>query len=164
VARVVTSLRRRLHGLQPLKDVKGLAALLLAASLCACARRTPQEIVLGNWTVVGHVFAPINAMPPDEADGWNGSRAEFAPRRAWFRDRTCTTPGYMSWTTTGAQFERDYRISPSALGITSGDIEMVRIDCRGPWTVPGSELIIVADDKLVTLWDGVYFLLRRAPA
>ncbi len=90
---------------------------------------------------------------------WIARQLLSAP--AWFRDRKCDKPGYMSWTTSRSQFEKDYQVSLGALGITNGEIDMVRIDCHGQWTEPGSELFIVADDKLVMLWDGVFFLLKR---
>ncbi|MCF6356125.1 MAG: hypothetical protein L3J26_13700 [Candidatus Polarisedimenticolaceae bacterium] len=59
-------------------------------------------------------------------------------------------------------FHIDFRIHPRSLGFGEGSVETLRIHCgTGEWAAPGSFLLRTGADELFTVWDGVFFLLRR---
>lgn len=131
-----------------------------ALALGACTQ-PPQKLILGKWTIMSHVEPTVSAMSPDVADGWRGSHAILTAERATMLNNVCDTPGYFSWTVDRRRFEIDYRIPPAQLGITDDEVRIVRIDCKGSWRVPGSEIIVVSANRFVIPWNGVFFLFQR---
>jgi hypothetical protein len=134
-------------------------ALLVVA---ACAP-TAAEPIYGEWTVSGHVEPDGSAMSAEQADGWRGSRLELSTRRVSILNNVCDTPSYGGWTLTRARFEEHYGVSPAKLGILGDDIRVVQLNCnKNVWRAPGNQLIVASRDRLVFLWDGVFFLVSRA--
>ena len=58
------------------------------------------------------------------------------------------------------QFSDEFRIHPKALGVPSEATCITEVKCPDEWIAPGSTLIH-SRQSLYTIWDGVFFELRR---
>jgi hypothetical protein len=100
-------------------------------------------------------------MSDAEARTWYGEQASYSPS-ASFRGNECRTPIYRAAVVTASDFQLQYRVTLTALGINADSVRIVDISCNGKWTVPGSSLIHASSDRVLTVWDGVFFVLTRS--
>jgi uncharacterized membrane protein len=129
---------------------------------CAESRARPQpaDVLEGNWHVVGHHAPGIAAMSAQEADGWVGRKARFSRSIAQFGKNACPSPTYETRNLTDQAFAQEFRVQSTDLGLRS-PIQMVEVRCAGSWDGPGNRLLVKGPNELLTLWDGVFFELRR---
>jgi hypothetical protein len=122
----------------------------------------PAPFYLGNWRVVGYKFMPISAMSNDKARIWLDRRAVYNATTAQFFTEKCPDATYVTKKVSADDFVRDYRLKPSDLGIAAGPVEIIEVKCAGhPFAAPGGILIKRADGRMLTLWDGVFFILQK---
>lgn len=100
-------------------------------------------------------------MTEEEAMGWMGGQVIFSGEAVHFRRHTCERPSYEAGVYTESDFLNGFRISKSELGITEDSVVTFNVRCDGAhWAAPGAFLIVV-DDGLLTIWDGVFLELTR---
>lgn len=138
------------------------AGLMTMLPFSACGDRAMEPAdVFGSWRVASHTAGFVAALSDAEAAAWIGREASYGPARAVFHDEACEEPSYTPGSWTPGAFSAHFQIRPSALGIESETISTLEVGCPGPWTAPGSTLIL-AGDRTYTPWEGVFFELQRA--
>ncbi|MCI3927075.1 hypothetical protein MO973_43575 [Paenibacillus sp. TRM 82003] len=122
-------------------------------------------IVYGDWVVSRAAGAtPASTMTPEEQEAWIGISASYAPKRATFGEEVEEEPAYEPFVLTDSEFLRSYQVTLEALGLDTlspsdnGYVQGVRIV---DWLAPGSLLFVASEERLVTLWDGVFFELVK---
>lgn len=118
----------------------------------------------GIWVVVAHSCPYICAMDNAESDTWLGSKALISEIEIAFRGETCSHPTFARASYTLDEFFRRWRFDPGELGIEDSVVTEIRVSCEGrAWIAPGGIYILKSTDRLVTVWDGVFFELKREP-
>lgn len=140
-----------------------LASLLLGLGLLiACSKGGEAPFFEGTWVVTDHKAPAISAMSQEEADSWVGKVAQYTQQKASFDGEVCESPTYEKTTMQDEDFLTGFRISPESLGFKQGPIEVVEVYCGNKkWVAPGSILIKIDEDRVFTVWDGVFFLLHK---
>ncbi len=133
-----------------------------------CAEPTPEapglRNVIGEWMIVDHRIPGISAMIDQEVARRHGRRIRFGTETATSHRATCRQPRYRHRTVPASAFLADqFRIAPADLGLQSpARLELTEVFCAGTrWAAPGGRLIRVPGGRLYTVWDGVFFELRR---
>ncbi len=117
----------------------------------------------GTWAVVGHSCPHICAMSGEAADAWLGRAMTVSATGLSFGESSCTNVSFVRTASSAADFFRDWRVAPATLGVEQGEIEEVEVLCDGEeWIAPGSLLIVKDQNEMLTVWDGVFFELRRS--
>lgn len=132
--------------------------------LQGCGEQRPAT-PRGEWTVFGHRIPGVSAMSEAEAAAWHGRAAFYSSALAVFGADTCRSPSYLSQQVRGdSLLTVDYRVAPEAFDLKPGaTIRRIEVQCSGSaWTVPGGTLLEMPNGTLFTVWDGVFFELRRS--
>lgn len=155
---------------QPCQDsMSGLSFAYTATArvgdrvLQGCGEPRPAA-PLGDWKVGGHRIPGVSAMKDSGAMAWHGRSARFTTGMAVFDDDTCHTPTYDTRDLRGdSLLAVDYRADPAVFGLRPGAaIRRIEIRCGdSPWSGPGGVLFVMPSGTLFTVWDGVFFELRR---
>lgn len=133
-----------------------------------CADASPETAsspsLIGEWVVVNHRIPGISAMTNEEAAQWHGRIVHFGTEEATSRMDTCQQPVYRYRAALADRLLRnEFHVAPADLGLQDtvrlGLTEVFCEDTR--WTAMGGLLIWVAENRLYTAWDGVFFELRR---
>jgi uncharacterized membrane protein len=132
--------------------------------LQGCGEQRPAT-PRGEWTVIGHQIPGISAMGDAEAAAWHGRAAFYSSALAVFGADTCRSPSYLSRQVRGdSLLTVDYRVAPGVFGLKPGaTIRRIEVQCSGSaWSAPGGTLLEMPNGSLFTVWDGVFFELRRS--
>jgi hypothetical protein len=114
--------------------------------------------VYGKWTVERVVAAtPISAMPAEEREAWVGKKAYYTKDRAKFGEDVLQLPEYEPFVMTDGEFAQQFSLPITDIGVKESFVSGMRVT---NWTAPGS-LFFAVEDRLVTLWDGIFFELKR---
>ena len=134
------------------------SALLLVV-LAGCGTSAPPEAFHGTWTVTS-VIAPGAAAGPGRGLA-AGAEARFEPGAARVKDQACDEPTYTKRSLWAPTFTEAYRVSPQELSITAEPIALVDVTCGSGNLEAGSTLILRPDGSMLTMWDGVFYELRK---
>jgi hypothetical protein len=94
-----------------------------------------------------------------------GSRVMIRYSSAQVGSRVCSSISYEYKEIKSTDFERDFDVRLSTLGINDANVETISLTCEGnSWLPPKSMLVRVKDEELVMLWQGVFFVLKREKA
>lgn len=121
---------------------------------------------IGDWIVVHHRLPGVSAMDYDEAVGWHGRIIHLGAGEARSAEDSCDSPDYRYRKVSADDYLRDgFRITSDALGLEEAErLGVTEVFCGGDhWTAPGGLLIWADDRPPFTVWDGVFFELRRIP-
>lgn len=127
----------------------------------------PPGPLTGVWTVVGHAFAGAAAMAEEEARDWHGRTIRLLDWEAQAPGARCAAPEYRTTRPSAEAFIADFRAWPSSLTLPvgPGGVEVLRVQCEGQdWIAPGGRLVRMPEDRALTVWDGVFFVLERDSA
>ncbi len=114
--------------------------------------------------MINHRIPGISAMTKEEAAQWTGRIVHFGTKEATSRMDTCQQPVYRYHTARADSLLFDkFHIAPSNLGLQDkAQLGLTEVFCGDTrWTAMGGLLIWVAENRLYTVWDGVFFELRR---
>jgi len=165
----------------------GLAVAALALlALAACGRReapapepAPQDRAgaeapeepeppfdpIGTWTVVGHYMPGISAMTDEEAKAHDGQTVQLGASEALSNGERCAPPRYPARNVVTEDYlATEFNLPPEALKPVEkrAELTVVEVACGdAPWTAFGSLLIALGPQRALTVWDGVFFELRR---
>lgn len=138
-----------------------------------------QESVYGDWKLTAVAgYGEVYGLDEKQTATWIGATAHYSPELARFDfpdgafvlycpGRTpppemCRKPSYSYEIVTPKKFDNEFGVDRVTLGLLQRNIGVVEVsDNTGHWDCPGSCLIVKSSDKLITLWDGVYFELTR---
>lgn len=120
--------------------------------------------LIGEWVVVNHRIPGISAMTNEEAAQWHGRIVHFGTKEATSRMDTCQQPVYRYRTALANRLLRDeFHVAPADLGLqVTARLGLTEVFCGDTsWTAMGSRLIWITENRPYTVWDGVFFELRR---
>ncbi len=107
-------------------------------------------------------------MDDAQAATWHGRVVRFGAAEATSGADTCRSPAYGYRTVPADSFlNAGFRISGSALGLldSTSRVGLTQVSCGGAnWAAPGGQLLWLTENRAYTVWDGVFFELRRQPA
>jgi len=139
-----------------------LGLLALAGVIGAgCGTSAPPEPFFGEWKVTSTLAPGVSAAPATSAAGAVGREAGFSGRAARYGDSRCSGPTYTHRWLAAATFTDAYRVAPTAIGVTSGQVEFVDITCASGALDHEGMLIVRPDGTLLTVSDGVFYVLTR---
>jgi hypothetical protein len=138
----------------------------LVSVICITATANAQESrerdFFGTWQIVAFRFGQGVSVGPRDAKKLLGMKLKFGDTRAVSGREVCASPVYKSKRMTADEFRDDFRTSLKSIGITGDHVDIVEVDCgRNDWTVPGATLLKVRNGQMLTIWDGVFFVLKR---
>lgn len=138
-----------------------LGVLAMVALTATCRTAPTTDVPGGPWIVTSYHAPGVSAMQSSEAEDWIGVSGRFGQDSAIFGDYRCDDPTY-EWGRYGEEdFLTGFRISKASLQIAADEVAAIEVLCKGaPWAAPGSFLIL-DDDRLFTVWDGVFFELEQ---
>jgi coenzyme F420-reducing hydrogenase delta subunit len=135
-------------------------AILALLSLTLPAAEPPSAIT-GAWEIV-RVIPTTNTQTAPDAKA-TGKRFTYAADAADLAGVRIDEPEYELETLEAADFAVEYRATLTELGVESGHIRVVRVLRKGEQvTEMGATLFLAGRRRLVTVWDGVFYELRRA--
>jgi hypothetical protein len=123
---------------------------------------SPLTDVFGAWKVVAHYEPGISAMTGTQADAWIGRAALYGLDSALFGDEKCAAATYSVRSIDGDQFYSDFRVKLSDISVGLSRVSIIEVMCAGSdWTAPGGLLVVKSKERMLTLWDGVFFELSK---
>ncbi|ABR47642.1 hypothetical protein Amet_1443 [Alkaliphilus metalliredigens QYMF] len=138
-----------------------LMIVVVIVILSGCERKNVTEKeYYGEWMASDTTYyMPISAMSDDEYKSkYFGEIAWFSEHEASFVGESIENPIYREEVINNEDFFESYRLELTDLGIEESNVKIIGIE---NWTNPGSTLIMKDKDTLITLWDGVFFELKR---
>jgi hypothetical protein len=138
-------------------------AILLASSVsCASAPKLP---VFGTWRIQSYTSPGLSAAAPVQSLSWVGMSASFAPEDARVAGDRCSTPKYTSSTLSAADFQQQFKMAPTAAGLSGDSVAVVKVDCGSEWNAATNTLIVKSPTSLLAPWHGTFFeLVKTEPA
>lgn len=135
------------------------ASALLLVILAGCGSSSPPEPFHGTWTVAS-VIAP--GVPAGPGRGLAvGTEARFGPDDALVGAQACDEPTYTKRSLWAQTFTEAYRVTPQQLSIATEPVALVDVACASGHLEAGSTLILRSDGSMLTMWDGVFYELRK---
>lgn len=120
----------------------------------------------GEWTIVDHRMAGVSAMSEAEATELHGRTITLAADLATSGSERCASPRYRYRTERADSVFASYNTSIAALGLQNSVDRFIGVtDVMCPdqdWPALGGRLLWTADGRPFTVFDGVFFELRRA--
>ena len=125
------------------------------------ARKSYRDLY-GTWRIVSYRFGEGISVGPDDARKLLGLKIVFGSERAESGESVCELPTYQSKRIDADQFLREFKTSLKSLGIKRSAIELLNVQCYDEdWPAPGSTLLIVDKGRMLTMWDGVFFDMKK---
>lgn len=146
------------------KAVVRIAGLIYQGCADATSETVSSPSPIGEWVVINHRIPGISAMTNEEAARWHGRIVHFGTKEATSRMDSCQQPVYRYYTALADSLLHDeFHNAPADLGLQpTVRLGLTEVFCGGTrWTAMGGLLIWVAQNRLYTVWDGVFFELRR---
>ena len=118
--------------------------------------------LFGTWQIVSFRFGKGVSVGPGDAKKLLGLKVQLGDTRAQSGSEVCDSPTYTSERMTENEFSYEFRTSLKSMGIRGNHVDVVNVDCGGSnWIVPGATLIKAQDRQMLTIWDGVFFVLKK---
>ena len=146
------------------RNMRLLGAAFLVSIICftANAQESHDKDLFGTWRIVAFRFGEGVSVGPRDAKKLLGMRLQFGDRRAVSGRDVCATAVYKLKRMTADEFRDDFRTTLKSIGIKGDHVDVVDVECEGSdWTVPGATLLKVRKGQMLTIWDGVFFILKR---
>jgi hypothetical protein len=150
--------QRRRTSLETSRMRHPLLALALLAAACSSS---PTEPFHGTWRVTAVATPGISALSPADAARQVGAEASFDARRARFGAQTCEGVSYTRRVLSAGIFAEAYGVTAQQLRLDTDQIAMVDILCASGSLDAGTSLILRPDGSMLTLWDGVFYEVRK---
>jgi len=146
--------------------MRSLTIWLTLSVACLCstanAQKAANQDLFGNWRIVAFRFGEGISVGPGEAKKLLRKNVQLSSMRAVFGNDICSSPVYESKRMTAEQFSQEFKTSLKSIGIRDDHVDLVNIQCSGSdWLVPGAILLKVRNGQMLTLWDGVFFVLKK---
>lgn len=146
--------------------MRSLGTVLLVSIICltttANAQESRNQDFFGTWRIVAFRFGHGISVGSRDARKFVGLKLQFGETRAVSGREACASPVYKSKRMTADEFKEDFRTSLKSIGITGDHVDVVDVDCgTANWIVPGATLLKLRNGQMLTIWDGVFFVLKR---
>ncbi len=130
--------------------------------LAACGSSGPPEPFHGDWTVTSVLTPGLSPVSPADAGHRVGTVVSLQPGRARVGDRTCSGATYTHRALSVETFTEAYRVTPQRLSLSGDPIALVDVMCENGGLELGSTLILKSDTAMLTIWDGVFYVLTKS--
>ena len=130
--------------------------------LAACGPSGPAEPFHGDWTVSSVIAPGVSAKSPAEAGRQVGTVVSLQPGRVRVGERTCNGATYSRRALSVETFAEAYRVTPQQLSLTADPIALVDVTCEDGTLELGGTLVLKSDTAMLTMWDGVFYVLTRS--
>ena len=77
-------------------------------------------------------------------------------------DRTCSGATYTRRSLAVETFVEAYRVTPQQLSLNGDPIALIDVTCESGGLELGSTLVVKSDTAMLTMWDGVFYVLTRS--
>ncbi len=77
-------------------------------------------------------------------------------------DRTCSGATYTRRSLALETFVEAYRVTPQQLSLGDDPIALIDVTCESGGLELGSTLVVKSDTAMLTMWDGVFYVLTRS--
>lgn len=113
-----------------------------------------------SWIAIDKIYyMPISAMSKEEyRSKYFGRVVHYSKSSAAFNQERVSNPVYTERALTNEVFFEEFGVELKDLGISDASVKVVQID---NWINPTSCIIMKDDDTIISLWDGVFFELKR---
>jgi hypothetical protein len=146
------------------KYMRFLGAAFLVSIICFTANAQERDL-FGTWQIVSFRFGEGVSVGSRDAKKLLGMKLQFGDKRAVSGHEVCASAVYKSKRMTADEFRDDFRTSLKSIGIKGDHVDIVDVACEGnDWTVPGATLLKVRSGQMLTIWDGVFFILKKQRA
>jgi hypothetical protein len=130
--------------------------------LSACGPSGPPEPFHGDWKVSSVITPGVSAQSPADAGRLVGTVVSLQPGRVRVGERTCSGAIYTRRALSVETFTEAYRVTPQQLSLTADPIALVDVTCESGALELGSTLVLKTDTAMLTMWDGVFYMLTKA--
>jgi len=130
--------------------------------LTACGPSGPPEPFHGDWKVTSVLTPGVSAVSPSAPGRLVGTVVSLQPGRARVGDRTCSGASYTHRALSVETFAEAYRVTPQQLSLSGDPIALVDVTCESGGLEVGSTLVLKSDTAMLTMWDGVFYVLTRS--
>jgi hypothetical protein len=139
-----------------------LAILLASGVSCASAPKLP---VFGTWRIQSYASPGLSAAAPVQSLAWIGTSASFEPEDARVGGNRCSKPTYTPSTLSAADFQQQFKVTPSAAGLSGDSVAVIKVGCGSEWGAEANTLIVKSPTSLLAPWNGTLFeLVKTEPA
>ena len=134
--------------------------IFLWAIQFASAGELPIE---GKWKVIDYICSHVSALTVEVAEEKYKKEFMISSKIISFNSSSVTNPRVALETYTEEEFWRVFMMGPEYFGTTIDDLKVYRISNSdgSDWDAPGSLIIQTEKNRIVTLWDGLYFVFER---
>lgn len=113
----------------------------------------------GTWKIAGCAgTTPIYALSNEEIDAKTGTTVRYTGNWYTWNGEETWIPGYNVARKTAEEFQEDFRIALSGLGVQADKVVEVTADSGEGF---GNHFFVVDKDTLLIFWDGVFFTAER---
>ena len=138
------------------------ALLFPILRLAACGPSGPPEPFHGDWKVSSVITPGVSAQSPADAGRQVGTVVSLEAGRVRVGDRTCNGATYTRRALSVETFAEAYRVTPQQLSLSGYPIALVDVTCESGGLELGSTLVVKSDTAMLTMWDGVFYVLTRS--
>jgi hypothetical protein len=137
--------------------------LLTFAALSPVTAQISARSIYGSWKIERVIPSSNIQTSVDDAKKYVGVEIVYAGDEFRFGGEVIGHPRYKTGRMTAAVFYEQYRAQLKELGVTRGAVSTVEVlDEKGEAVLnPGAIVFVKSADLIVTVWDGVYFEVRR---
>lgn len=139
-----------------------LTLVMPILALTACGPSGPPEPFHGEWTVRSVLTPGMSAQSPANASQRVGTVVRLERGRVRVADRTCGGATYSRRALSVETFTEAYRVAPQQLSLTSDPVALVDVTCESGVLDLGATLVLKSDTEMLTMWDGVFYVLTRS--
>jgi hypothetical protein len=138
------------------------AVLFPILALAACGPSGPPEPFHGEWKVSSVITPGVSAQSPPDAGRQVGTVVSLQAGRVRVGDHTCNGATYTRRALSVETFAEAYRVTPQQLSLSGEPIALVDVTCQSGGLELGSTLVLKSDTAMLTMWDGVFYVLTRS--
>ena len=141
------------------------ANCISAAQAAPSTKAQPPASVCGHWVVTKII--PTSGISTTPRKEFLGVEVKYLPSEMQFGNEvTVHHPQYAVEHQSASEFFKESYIRPSELGIKGHSILIINVeDGDGKDVIrPGASIFVRNSRELITLWDGVYYLLKKKSA
>ena len=138
---------------------RGATALLvvLVSGACASGGKLP---IYGSWRVTAYQATGASSQSSVQTLAWIGTSASYTAGDARFGVTRCYAPTYTSQSLSPTDFTAEYKVAPSALGLTGESVPVYKVECPKDPSLK-MVLIVKGADNVLVPWAGTFFQMER---
>lgn len=142
------------------KEISDIINAELESPTVSQVRDLLSEInYFGTWKITGCAgTTPVYALSEDEIAAYTGTTVSYTENGYGWNGGETWIPGYSIAQKTQESFQEEFGVALPELGVQAEKIVEVTADSRA---VFGNSFFVVGKDKLLILWEGVFFAAER---